>query len=380
MSTAPRGPLSRRSKALIALAIGTFPVNCALAVLRLQKLLALQRAADISVISPTFSVDWVEFVLRKPFAMGGLLGAFAIVSVALDRRRVATPGKVGGPGRCRPARGRLRPRERVRAMTSERVLHVPALIHGRVLVRDPQPTPAGQLPLAADVADTGSPASGSAAVTPASAANVDAPPWQPTPLDPADGAGAPLLLVCHGYGEGPEAALAAAARIPGIDTWRVAAPQGLHRFYTKTGDVVASWMTKQDRDYAIADNLGYLAQTLAALAREHGVPRRLVIAGFSQGAAMAWRAAVRCGWRVDALVVHGGDLPADVVAEVPAALRVLVGRGVNDTWYGEDKLTHDLDRLAARGVTPAVVRFAGGHEWGDELVAAVGSLLAAVAD
>jgi predicted esterase len=259
-----------------------------------------------------------------------------------------------------------RRRESIRAMSPERTLLVPALVHGRVLVRDPQPEPQS------------APPSNPLPASPGEVADADAPPWQGGARAAGASDAAPLLLVCHGYGEGPEAALAAALRIPGIAPWRIVAPQGLHRFYTKTGEVVASWMTKQDREQTIADNVGYLAQVLAALGREHGAPRHLVVAGFSQGAAMAWRAAVRSGVRVDGLVVHGGDLPADVAAEVPATLPVLVGRGEADTWYGEDKLSHDLERLAARGLRPTVVRFAGGHEWGEELVVAIGAFLAEV--
>ena len=46
--------------------------------------------------------------------------------------------------------------------------------------------------------------------------------------------------------------------------------------------VGASWMTYLDRELAIADNLAYVRSVLDALPR----PRTLVLAGFSQGAAM----------------------------------------------------------------------------------------------
>jgi len=73
---------------------------------------------------------------------------------------------------------------------------------------------------------------------------------------PAASGPAPLLVGFHGYGEGAEAQLERMRRIGGADRWRLVSIQGLHRFYQRRADqVVASWMTRQDRDLAIADNL-----------------------------------------------------------------------------------------------------------------------------
>jgi len=68
--------------------------------------------------------------------------------------------------------------------------------------------------------------------------------------------------------------------------------QALHRFYSRGHEkVVASWMTRQDREQAIADNLGYVNRVInALLADAPEVP--VIFVGFSQGVAMAYRAAV----------------------------------------------------------------------------------------
>ena len=51
----------------------------------------------------------------------------------------------------------------------------------------------------------------------------------------------------------------------GADRWRLVSIQGLHRFYQRRADeVVASWMTRQDRELAIADNLAYVAAVIDA--------------------------------------------------------------------------------------------------------------------
>src|SRR5688572_27516505 len=65
----------------------------------------------------------------------------------------------------------------------------------------------------------------------------------------------PLLVGFHGYAESADAHLDAVARIPGIERWLTVAVQALHPFYTRDQRVVANWMTRQDREFAIADNI-----------------------------------------------------------------------------------------------------------------------------
>ena len=68
--------------------------------------------------------------------------------------------------------------------------------------------------------------------------------------------------------------------------------QGLHRFYARgQGKVVASWMTREDREQAIADNLGYVNRVVMRRCPGAGDEATVVFLGFSQGVAMAYRAA-----------------------------------------------------------------------------------------
>src|SRR5947207_4557831 len=98
-----------------------------------------------------------------------------------------------------------------------------------------------------------------------------------------------LLVGFHGYGENADESLAQMLRIPGAGDWTVVAVQALHRFYRGRGSgiIAASWMTSQDRERAIRDNIDYVRSIVA----EFPAPRRLVFLGFSQGVAMAYRAA-----------------------------------------------------------------------------------------
>ena len=111
---------------------------------------------------------------------------------------------------------------------------------------------------------------------------------------PADLQPAPVLVGFHGYAERAEVQLDRLRAIPGAERWCLVSIQGLHRFYQpRTNDVVASWMTRQDRELAIADNVAYVTAVLETVAAEYRTRRPLVLAGFSQGVAMSFRAAVR---------------------------------------------------------------------------------------
>src|SRR5947208_15478067 len=67
-----------------------------------------------------------------------------------------------------------------------------------------------------------------------------------------------LLVGFHGYGENAEESLAQMLKIPGADQWTVVAVQAVDRFYRGrgSGTIAARWMTSQDRERGIADNVG----------------------------------------------------------------------------------------------------------------------------
>ncbi|HXU32257.1 MAG TPA: phospholipase, partial [Thermoanaerobaculia bacterium] len=190
------------------------------------------------------------------------------------------------------------------------------------------------------------------------------------------------LVGFHGYGESAERHLAELARIPGTESWRVAAIQALHPFYTRTQEVVASWMTRFDREHAIEDNIAYVQAAIDRLAEKNpgGVEGTVVLAGFSQGVAMAYRAAAGLGARGNrchGVIALGGDVPPEIsdqdLAKLPA---VLVGAGVGESFYTPSKLNADIARLRAAGVDARPAPFAGGHEWTDEFRGIAGRFLA----
>ena len=193
----------------------------------------------------------------------------------------------------------------------------------------------------------------------------------PPHTDPAG-----LLVGFHGYGENAERHLQALRGIPGIQRWRVASVQALHRFYqTRTGDVVGSWMTSLDREQAIRDNVAYVHAVVTAL-RSKAANTPLVYAGFSQGVAMAYRAALSAPHGCDGLLVLAGDVPPEL-RDTPAARwpPVLLGCGRNDAWYTQAKLRADVGFLESCSTTLDTVVFDGGHEWHADFYMAAGRFL-----
>ena len=182
----------------------------------------------------------------------------------------------------------------------------------------------------------------------------------------------------HGYKENADIHMAALRRIAGDRHWRLISVQALNRFYSKGGDVVANWMTRQDREHAIADNVAYVAAVLSEIAEESGAARPLVYAGFSQGAAMAYRAAAFAGRPCDGLIVLAGDVPPDVAPVAAQLPKILLGRGTKDEWYTAEKAGSDREVLGAAGADVVEHVFDGGHDWHDTFVARAGAFLDAL--
>ena len=183
----------------------------------------------------------------------------------------------------------------------------------------------------------------------------------------------PAVFSFHGYGEDAETNMTALQRIPQADDWLLVAVQALHPFYTKNERVVASWMTRQDRELAIADNAEYMRGVVDGVQREFPlIATSIVFAGFSQGGAMAYRAAAHLPSA--GVIVLAADVPPDVAS--PCKLpTVLIGRGTMDSWYSDEKMTADLERLRNVAARVETCVFTGGHEWTDAFAAAAGEFL-----
>lgn len=186
-----------------------------------------------------------------------------------------------------------------------------------------------------------------------------------------------MLVGFHGYAEDAEAQLERLRAIPESTRWHCVSIQALHRFYQRrTNQVVASWMTRQDRELAIADNAAYVATCIDAIAAEWPTLPKVVFAGFSQGVAMAFRAAVNTTRGEAGVIAVGGDIPPELT---PGALKrvsaVLIARGRSDEWYTGEKFADDERRLRDCFVSVRALEFNGGHEWSNEVIAAASEFL-----
>lgn len=202
---------------------------------------------------------------------------------------------------------------------------------------------------------------------------------------PPAGAARGVVVGFHGYLQDAADFLADFGAVPGAEAWAVVAVDALHAFYPRnsgSGRVVRGWMTRDLREEAIADNVAYVRGVLDACRRRFGWRLPVVAVGFSQGASMAWRAALLAGHEVAGVAALGGDIPPEL-ARLPAASpfprRALLARGESDEWYSAARLAADGELLATRAVELHTLVGPGGHEWTDAFRAALGELLAAAA-
>ncbi len=196
-------------------------------------------------------------------------------------------------------------------------------------------------------------------------------------IPPAAPGPAPLLVGFHGYAEDAETQLERLRAIPESTRWLSVSIQALHPFYQRRTDrVVASWMTRQDRESAIADNIAYVAACLNAVAAEWPTIPKVVFAGFSQGVGMAFRAAVNAAHRVASVIAVGGDIPPELTPGGLARLSAaLIARGTADAWYTKEQFANDEQRLRQCSVSVRALQLNAGHEWPGDLIAEVSQFL-----
>jgi predicted esterase len=189
-----------------------------------------------------------------------------------------------------------------------------------------------------------------------------------------------VLVGFHGYMEHAAIQMQRLQGIPGAARWRLVSIQALHRFYRgRSEEVVASWMTREDREAAIADNINYVDAVLDSI--PHDAAGKIVFAGFSQGVAMAFRAAVGGRHRCSGVIAVGGDVPPELLAAPEARCPfVLLARGARDEWLTAEAFRRDLNALSTRVPGPRVraLEFEGAHEWNGAVAEAAADFLASL--
>lgn len=192
-----------------------------------------------------------------------------------------------------------------------------------------------------------------------------------------------LWVVCHGYGQLAAAFVTSFEKLAAPQR-RIVAPEALSRFYLdasrKPGDtaprVGATWMTREDREREIDDQVAYL-DTLLEQVRPNDASSgvRLRVLGFSQGVATVVRWIDRGRVGADEVILWAGSFPPDVdlahfAARVGGRPVVLVA-GERDElapWAAADAA---LGRLVGAGLSARLVTFGGGHRLDDATLASL---------
>lgn len=158
-------------------------------------------------------------------------------------------------------------------------------------------------------------------------------------------------------------------------------PQGLHSFYGKRGRVVYSWMSKENRELHIQNNRSYFEGMLKSALDENKY-EEVILIGYSQGVAMAWRGieVVQSIYPKNVrlkIISVGGDIPPDICFESIKTknFKVKFLRGQNDVLYTENDLVNDEKTLEEHQIPFESVSMKTGHRWVDETSRVVLSVL-----
>ena len=174
-----------------------------------------------------------------------------------------------------------------------------------------------------------------------------------------------VWVVLHGYGQLARFFL---NKFEGLeDGLLIAAPEGLSRFYLDAQHqrVGATWMTREDREHEIGDQLSYLDALAASLLDECPRAKGLGVLGFSQGVATACRWTALGKANAQHLVLWGGSMPPDLdrslMRERWGGMQVHLVQGEKDELVPEQVVSANAAILQRAQVEHAVHHHAGGH-------------------
>lgn len=169
-----------------------------------------------------------------------------------------------------------------------------------------------------------------------------------------------LLIVLHGYGQLAEFFIRKFNGVP--EDYLIVAPEGMHRFYLNgtSGRVGASWMTKEDRESDIADNLNWLTQLFAELTEQKSFDKTILL-GFSQGGATAARWFYSQKVQIDQLILWASVFPPDLEKPVinPISNNYFV-IGTEDEFYNLEAQKNEIEFYEKIGFQ--TLHFEGKHD------------------
>lgn len=182
-----------------------------------------------------------------------------------------------------------------------------------------------------------------------------------------------VWFVCHGYGQ-LAADFIKEFEIIADPRRVIVAPEALSRYYaanergfhSSESKVVASWMTREDREAEIDDYVAYLDAVYDEIISK--VDRKnisVTVLGFSQGGATANRWLTRGRSRADRLIMWGALIASD--ADLNQAVtffrdvKLTIVYGKKDQ-FANEKMIEDYQRVLTEKRIPfELLTFNGGH-------------------
>ena len=183
-----------------------------------------------------------------------------------------------------------------------------------------------------------------------------------------------LWLVLHGYGQLAKEFISEFELITN-DTTMIIAPEGLSKFYFRgfSGNIGASWMTKEDRENDIIDYVKFINETLENISSQiQNKEYKINLLGFSQGCHTAIRWLDRTKKEVDSLTLFGGSFPEDVNFEENSkywsSIKTTLFLGNKDRMVNREKVESQIKELNKIDFRPNLISHDGGHQIKAELL------------
>jgi predicted esterase len=176
-----------------------------------------------------------------------------------------------------------------------------------------------------------------------------------------------IWMVLHGYGMRAEDFIKPFENIIAENDY-VIAPEALSRFYAKglLGPVGASWMTKEDRENDIANNMAYLSSIYENDIKPFHKQAQIHLLGFSQGATTMARFVSFQQPIFQKLWVCAGEIPEDVnwqqFKKLTDGGKLHIQLGKQDPLITPEHLTKLQERLEGKDIDYTIHQFDGLHE------------------
>ena len=181
-----------------------------------------------------------------------------------------------------------------------------------------------------------------------------------------EGNGNKLLYVLHGYGQLSKLFIRKFKRL--VDHgYTVVDTEGLHRFYLEgtSERIGASWMTKENREQDIVNYIAYLDAIHAEFTGQKEWDE-IVVLGFSQGVATAFRWLAESNIKPSKFMICSGLTPPDVDLNIKKAtfdsIKMTYFSGVNDPYRTEEAVQEFYTAVASSKLDMDLVNFDGVHE------------------